>query len=219
LLTWLGVHSFAFAGLIIDPFTFPNPGVTIDATGTTEFEDDSILGRFRVVDFVQDDILDDVRVGLLGGTNPRFAVSNGSTSSSTATVTWDADGNGLGGLDLTAGGNNSLYLADFGREQTVTLTFTVNGTSSVVRSVDFDASPLFVNFAEFSDPGVFTSVNSIALEVGGDPDFDTSFREFGADFDPSAIPEPSAFALLGLGCVGLLLCVRRRRAKQKVARQ
>jgi hypothetical protein len=29
--------------------------------------------------------------------------------------------------------------------------------------------------------------------------------------NPAAVPEPSSFALLGIGAVGLLLCIRRRR--------
>ena len=81
-------------------------------------------------------------------------------------------------------------------------------------------APLIVSSAQFSqDPledNVFLSVDSVQMEFTGAAAYDLGFHEFGTT---NAIPEPSTFALLGMGCVGLFLYQRRRKLAQRDSQQ
>jgi hypothetical protein len=117
----------------------------------------------------------------------------------------------LGGANLTASGNDALALDILSLVPSsgpVALMVSVNGGASTLAVSITNVGTLELPFADFSDPSVFTSVDTLRLEFTSG----TSFS-FAAD-DLMAVPEPGTAALLGLGLVGLFWTGRRRRGRE-----
>ena len=130
-------------------------------------------------------------------------------------VAYDADGAGLGGIDLTEGGAVPGFFvqftaADAGAGTTVTLTDTNANTSSLTLPT-FGPGVLFFTYALFDNPGVVeTDVDRIDFSIQGQVDGDYRI-DLIQSRTPPGVPEPLTAALgtLGLGCLSLGL--RRRR--------
>lgn len=116
----------------------------------------------------------------------------------------------LGGVDLTATGNNALSLTLLSLVPTVgPLKIAVSVNGGAPTSTEFSWAPgtlslPYTLLLPFSDPTAFSSVNSLRLEFSSTTNF-----AFAAD-DLKAIPEPASAAMLGLGLLGLALVGRRR---------
>ena len=85
------------ASVIIDSFD-DNPGYTVNAGSTTTVQTNNALGLFRTVGITES--------GGLGSTavvnNNTFSHNAASGATAISTITWDANGAGLGGIDLLA---------------------------------------------------------------------------------------------------------------------
>jgi hypothetical protein len=152
-----------------------------------------------------------------------LSLSNDSGVKSVSTVTWDNDGSGLGGVDLTVDGADAigvqLLFLDQG-ELTLYLKVVDNNSNSGELSI---LNPLVDDITIFSFDQFgnatnidFTSVFSISLIIKSDfaSDLDLDFIDtrVGDPLPPiNAVPEPTTIALLGIGLAGIGCGYMRRR--------
>ena len=171
-------------------------------------------------------------------TDPEGLLSANTDSSITGVVEiiWDGDDNdastddllGLGGVDLIDSGNTSIVFSIYNQRMEDGLfsltVYDMDGrNATVTKENDILAGPITdpisngkvdmsYGFNEFFDSGLgefvnFADIGMIKLEITGPADFDATIGPI------SAVPEPSAAALLALGVAGLAL--GRRRAARK----
>lgn len=207
----IAMSSSASADVLIDHFTTGSGGLTTSAAspvtiGPTNFPAAGAIGGSRTLTLSKTSGGVGQTSFISSGTET-LDYSNTALSQSIASVLWDANGGGLGGLNWTALGLGYLSVNSITGDLGVVLTFTVNGTSTLSIANPVAGQTLFA-FSNFSSPGVFSSVNSVQLTftstVDG-PDFIVDFV--------AAVPEPStvisSVMLLGLG--GIVAYRRRKR--------
>ena len=132
-------------------------------------------------------------------------------------VTWDANGAGLGGIDLTELGSSDgvsldVLAIDVGA---VTLTLTINdtgvGSSSLVLGGLVEGVQGFF-FDDFTGDADFTDVDSIVLRIDANANSDLRIDIIESTRVPNGTaPEPSSIALAICGLLGLAMGRRRRR--------
>ncbi len=122
---------------------------------------------------------------MTNNTNPnQLRFSADALTSGSGSVTWDADGAGLGGVDLTVDGNNAFFLnilaIDVGQ---ITLGFVVEdiyGNISSFGPEAFGVGQQLIPFSDFTnntpDPALFDMVDSIQLTLEISPDATTDVR-------------------------------------------
>jgi hypothetical protein len=209
------VASQAQAALSIDGFNMTNQSQ--DGVGANTVAAVEAIGGFRTLEVVS------ITPGSLSATlavGPVPAIglslSNDTGESSVSQVVWDADGTGLGGVDLTQGGliDNFFELAissiDVGLvDLTLTVADTLGGLSSA-SMLGAGVGTETVSFASFVGDVDFTTVDSITLSIDSDENSDLSLDYL--KVDGRVIPEPtSALVFSVLGLVGV--CSLRRRRK------
>ncbi len=142
-----------------------------------------------------------------------FSADSGVTGE--MTVGWTLGG---GGVDLTDGGSEDALqvMMNFSDFQTILTVSVTSGATVSTHSVNtpggipgYPGTPFLLNYADFTDSGVFTSVDSIQFHFDGviaATDIEVDFLGT-TDTD---VPAPAPFALLMLGA-GLMGFVRRFR--------
>lgn len=204
-----------------------------------------VIGGYRQVDLIQ------TEQGSGGGSasfqfSPTFSYANEPGSASVGVITWDGEGGmvafnadgsidnmsstagaGLGGIDLTEGGNadgtggaSTQFLIDL---VSIDLTVSVlvqiidmNGDISLtdkgMLTVGTNAKFLstFDNVGAGAGQVDLTNVNSIRLIIEGPSDTDAIIDFVGT----GVVPEPASMALMGLGSLLVGCGVARRRRKQ-----
>jgi hypothetical protein len=151
-----------------------------------------------------------------GGTANDLNLSIGASSTGTVSITWDANGNGLGGVDMTEGGISSyitfeVITADFAGSVLTYKVWDTDGNSGERSSTALQAGTTYqIPYSHFIDVD-FTLVDKIVMTINGadSNDLIIDFVE-GTDYIPGseippapAIPEPGSLILLGLGGIGL----------------
>lgn len=149
---------------------------------------------------------------IFGGT---FNHSNDTGVSSDSTIDWNANGAGLGGVDITeAGANDALGLAITTIDQgNVTLTFTITDGSAATSTLALNGlgvGTFSFFFTAFTGSADFTDVESIRLDVVTGTASDLVIDLVQTQRGPS-VPVPGTIALLGLA-IGGLGAMRRRKA-------
>lgn len=148
-----------------------------------------------------------------------FSVNNNTGATSTSSVLWNANGVGLGGLDLTDGGaSTALLLAiTFIDQGNVTIQFDVTETAAAGGSTASltlsglglgTKTFLFSSFSNFASVD-FTQVNSIKMTVNAGLASDLTLDLVETNVN---IPEPSSLVLMGLGLVGFSTFRKRKSA-------
>ncbi len=209
------------AQVIIDSFDDAPHSVVSGPATTPDTETGAMIGGFRTIEIGDPNktapTATSVSVDLLGDNvlSHNQSISLGGSSQ----VTWDAGGAGLGGIDLTAGGQDriSLFISAFDDGE-ADLSITVEDTSMISASLlRADDIQIGIGWRDFFFSGFtggavdFTSIDSIALTIDADPDADFAIdqiqtRGFGNANGGKAVatPEPSAFLLAALALtVGL----------------
>jgi hypothetical protein len=212
------VHAAPFT---IDHFAQPNTGQAVSVTDTgSAFNTTTglagVVGGSRTLQV-------DVTASAYGQSSSlivtpaapgALSLSNDSGQNGVGTITWDANGAGLGGVDLTDGGNLSHLQAtilasdlDLGFRVDITETAATGGSTAFWSTnlgpgVSFVSQPL----ASFTNAGAvdFTKVDKIVLTLSGPPAQDATLDLV------EVAPEPATLGLLVLG--GLALVRRRRSA-------
>jgi hypothetical protein len=151
-----------------------------------------------------------------------LTVDNATNVDSDLTITWDANGAGLGGADLLDGtGNANAYAMVLDVPSIdangVTILFTITDTNAnVATGTDTFTVPgqLFIPYADFSNAinVDFASVSSIVMTLSGGASWDGAFRLIESSPTPSDVPVPGTLALIGLGLLGFGARRRMQRA-------
>ncbi len=212
------VHAAPFT---IDHFTQPNTGQAVSVTGigsafntTTGLA--GVVGGSRTLQV-------DVTASAYGQSSSlvvspaspgALSLGNDSGQVGVGTVTWDANGAGLGGVDITNGSilpifQATILFSDLNLGFRVDITETAGaGGSTAFWSTNLGSGPSLVNqsLASFTNAGAvdFTKVDKIVLTMSGPLAQDATLDLV------EVVPEPVTMSMLGLG--GLALLLRRRRA-------
>lgn len=201
-------------------YTNSQSGLTSPIGGTRTIAADSSVttggatGRIALNDDVSGD----------APTPSLFFQGNGASQFVT-TVTYDAGGMGLGGINLLTDGAQGIILHVLTADQGIK--FTIRVTDSTGVSADSVVKPLgvmspenlFFSFASFQPqfgPLQFTSVSKIELIAEADAgqialDWAISRLETGV------VPEPTSLALAGFAGIGMAVGAIRRRRQAKQA--
>jgi len=159
-----------------------------------------------------------VDVGL-SATNA-LSVSTGAGVAANATVIYDGDTNGtpnttgLGGIDVTEGGANSILrlLVESDQAGVVFRITFHNGASNAFLDLvttggnTFGAPQLLTGNLATLDQDILENVGAITVDVFGPTSFDVSVTQFEV-----AVPEPGSLALMAIGLAGLRYAGSRRR--------
>ncbi len=208
----------AMGDLLIDHFNAPPPGETlIDLPGggsaSSLTADAAIIGGWRASTLTASGV--GPALVFINVVPDRLSIANSATSSSVTVVTYDANGAGLGDLDLVGGGFDSVEFAleasDFNTGLKVNL---YDGGTVSTANVLLPTSPpgvsFHIPFASFTTVGAgnpFGSLDKIVLEFDAPVFADILVNEFSFTGNiPEASSVMSVFGLLGV--IGL--CAHRR---------
>lgn len=151
-----------------------------------------------------------------------LSFSNDSGQDATATVLWDANGAGLGGVDLTSGGllskfQTKVLASDLNVGLRIDITETAAaGGSNAFWSANLGPGVTFVSelLANFTGAASvdFTQVNRIMLTLNGPLAQDSTIDLLEITSSSSQVPEPvtAGLGMMGLAALGLVAARRRR---------
>lgn len=146
-----------------------------------------------------------------------YSHSNDAGFLSNSKVTWDANGAGLGGSDLTDGGLNDALQIDINAidQGNVALEFLVKDTGNVESSLTLTGLGVGQHaffFTAFSGNADFGNVDNIMLRVVTGDASDVVLDLVQTRSGLITVPAPATIALFGLGLLGLGRLRRRQSA-------
>ncbi len=220
----LAASGVEAASILIDDFDTGEGRVEFTSSannpGPDSFVAPSAIGGYRtleIIGFPTDS--DQLALGtVLEVKMSNEGQSQGTFSSGGRTrTTWDANGAGLGGIDLTDGGVEDTFNFDIVFIDQGTLTLKFNIVSDTFGVASFETSSMIAGmfaapYSDFTgDSSVFTSVDEINLEITTDPQQDIRIDNILTSAGPMiVVPVPAAAwsGLALLGAVGLAAKLR-----------
>lgn len=207
------------ASFIIDDFVVPPAGQSLIVTGAglgsnTMTGLAGVVGgsRTMTVNVTNSQFSNSSTLNVIPASPGTLSFSNASGQNAIGTVLWDADGLGLGGVDLTNGGSLShlqtkILASDLNVGFRVDITETLAaGGSSAYFTANLGAGTSFVNqlLSSFINAANvdFTQVDSILLTLTGPDAQDTTLDLLEVTNTP--VPEPASLALIAFGAVAML---------------
>ncbi len=206
--------------LVID--NFDGGAQSVSAPGTNTVSYSAAVGGFRTVNMASPGPLT-ATASVIPGAAPLgiYAHSADALTPATSTITWDANGAGLGGVDFVEGLINNTFSFDIVSidQGFIDLILTVEDTLSNSASYTFSGAGTGVQTVAFTNfSGIdFTSVNMLSLQVKGGAASDLTLDLFATTGEqpPLTVPEPGVLLLLGAGLLGMA-GMRRRSTSQSV---
>lgn len=150
--------------------------------------------------------------------------ANDPGNSSIGKLIYDANGFGLGGVDVTDSGASQFFQAviltsdvNAGFQVEITETAVAGGqTATFATSLGAGASFISQLLTSFTNGGIvdFTQVNKIVITLTGPEAQDTTIQLLETTGTPGVVPEPSTYALgiIGLSGIAGFAMIRRRRS-------
>ncbi|NOQ64633.1 MAG: hypothetical protein GQ582_08995 [Methyloprofundus sp.] len=166
------------------------------------------LGGTRTIMASGDGAFTQVTARTLSGSQQFSLSSGGATSVATGMLTWDSNGNGLGGIDLTDGLSNNQFNFTIDSIDTgaITLTLAVTDTLDQIASASISGSDVIdthsLAFSLFSGADL-SSAKAISLTVVGGTATDFTMSLLETSGTPVPAPAPIALVIAGLAAVGL----------------
>lgn len=231
-LTTLGVlaPTIHAAPFTIDEFTQPGAGQAVSVTGVGSAFNTvtglaGVVGGARTMQITVTtssySLSSSANVTASGiGT---LSLGNDSGQNGVGMIIWDANGVGLGGVDLTNGGNlfprlqSKILASDLNLGFSVDITETAaEGGSTASWSTNLGSgapsvNELLANFTNAANVN-FTKVDKIVLRLSGPSAQDATLDLL--EVTNTLVPEPAAAVVLMLG--GVALAARRRSRKQRI---
>ncbi len=204
--------------LVIDNFDGGAQNVSAPGTNTVGYA--GAVGGFRTVNMASPGPLT-ATASVIPGAAPLgiYAHSADALTPATSTITWDANGAGLGGVDFVEGLVNNVFSFDIISidQGFIDLILTVVDTFNNSASYTFSGAGAGVQTVAFSNfAGInFTSIDMLSLQVQGGAASDLTLDLFATTGDqpPATVPEPGMLLLLGAGLLGMA-GLRRRQTSQ-----
>jgi len=149
-----------------------------------------------------------------------FSFASGPSTAGKATLLYDSNGAGLGGVDIQTGA--VALVGQYGSDLGANFVFSVTDTANVTSMANLivpgtGSSSTFVGFnipfGSLMGGANLLSVKSISLilDGSGNPETDVSLRLLSFTNPPGDVPEPGAVALLIGGALSGAVVLRRRR--------
>lgn len=145
-------------------------------------------------------------------TTQRFSISNDDGVDSNSVLLYDANGAGLGGIDLGLFGNQIAFnVLSIDTSVSITVDL-VNGSGTATQTLsNLSAGTAVFNFSSFTNSAIARSVNAIRITFNTPQAADLSGTLLRVTGTP--VPEPSSVVALGMGALMMGgFAVRRRRA-------
>ena len=212
--------------LIIDDFSIGQSDITLNGQSSSSLlisgPNSSIIGGYRQTQVTMysgdSDAKTEVRVTPSGVLD----ISNTTTAQSRTLLTWNANGAGLGNLDLLDFGSNGVFLAfPYAMDHALDLMFEVEDTGNSISTfvktyvAGSQGNDFFVPFSAFSNLAALSSADAIRMTIDSTtPGLDATIDLIESrDAPPVNVPEPATMGLLGLGLLGLGLTRLKAKAR------